>query len=69
MAIARVTTVGASHPKGWQQAVESALERANQTIRNITGIEVLSQKAKVEDGRIKEYRVTLNLTFILEDDD
>ena len=67
MAIARVTTLTASHPKGWQPAVEAALERASQTLRNITGIEVLSQKAKVENGRITEYRATINITFILDE--
>lgn len=67
MAVARVTEVTASSPDGWQEAVSAALDRANKTLRNITGLEVVSQKAKIEDGKIKEYRVTLKITFILED--
>ena len=41
--------------------------RAATTIRGITGLEVVSQKAKVENGKISEYRVTMEVTFILED--
>jgi dodecin len=66
MAVARVTKLTASSSKGFQDAVEGALSRAAKTLRGITGLEVMSQKAKIEDGRIVEYRVTLEVTFILE---
>lgn len=66
MAVARVTEVVASSSRGWQDAVLAALKRANKTLRNITGLEVVSQKAKIEEGKITEYRVTLKITFILE---
>jgi len=66
MAVARVTKITASSPKGFQEAVNEGLKRAAKTIRGISGLEILSQKAKVVDGKIQEYRVTLELTFILE---
>ena len=44
----------------------NALERANQTLRGITGIEVVKENAAVEDGRILEFRATVNVTFVLE---
>ena len=31
-----------------------------------TGFEVLSLKGKVENGKVTEYRATLEVTFILE---
>jgi flavin-binding protein dodecin len=37
--------------KGFQDAVQTGLARAAKTLRGITGLEVLSQRAKVEDGR------------------
>jgi len=66
MAVARVTELVASSPTGWQDAVEQGLARARQTLRGITGLEVLTLKAKVEDGRITEYRATVRITFVLE---
>jgi dodecin len=66
MTVARVTKITASSTKGFQDAVQAALARATKTLHGITGLEVLSQKAKIEDGKIAEYRVTVELTFILD---
>jgi dodecin len=66
MAVARVTKVTASSPQGFQQAAEEGLTRATKTLRGVTGFEVISLKGKVEGGRITEYRVTLEVTFILD---
>jgi flavin-binding protein dodecin len=66
MAVARVSKITAASSKGFQQAVEEGMKRAAKTIRGITGIEVISQKCKVEKGKITEYRVTMEVTFILD---
>ncbi len=66
MAVARVSKITASSTRGFQEAVQTGLSRAAKTIRGITGLEVVSQKAKVEKGKIVEYRVTMEITFILE---
>jgi flavin-binding protein dodecin len=66
MAVARVTKITASSTSSFQDAVQDGLSRAAQSLRGITGLEVISQKAKVENGRVAEYRVTLEVTFILE---
>ncbi len=66
MAVARVTKITASSPKSFQDAVKDGLKRASQSLRGITGLEVVSQKAKVEKGKIVEYRVTMEITFVLE---
>ena len=66
MAVARVTKITAASPNSFQDAVDEGLRRAASTLRGITGLEVIEQKAKVEDGKITEYRVTLEVIFILE---
>ncbi|MFN8176340.1 MAG: dodecin family protein [bacterium] len=66
MAVARVTTITASSKKSFHDAVEEGMKRASATLRGITGLEVVSQKAKVSNGKISEYRVRMNITFILE---
>lgn len=66
MAVARVTQVIGSSPKGWEEAVQEALKRANRTLRGLTGLEITKMNAKIEKGKIVEYRVHLNITFILE---
>lgn len=64
--VARVTTIIAASESSFQDAIEKGLSRANKTLRNVTGAEVVSQKVKIDGGRIIEYRATLNVTFILE---
>jgi flavin-binding protein dodecin len=66
MAVARVTEIIASSPDGFREAVEEGIARAAQTIRGITGLEVLDKKVKVERGLIVEYRVDMKITFLLE---
>jgi flavin-binding protein dodecin len=67
MAVARVTKITASSPKGWQDAVQEGLRRAAKTLRGITGLHVIEEKAHIEKGKITEYRVTMEITFILEE--
>jgi len=69
MAVASVSTITAASPHGWQDALQRGFERARKTLRNITGLKVLEEKARVEDGRIVEYLVTLQIIFVLEEGD
>ncbi len=66
MAVARVTTITSSSEKVFQDAFQIGIDRATSTLRNITGAEIISQKAKIENARVSEYRVTMNVTFILD---
>lgn len=67
MAVARVTDIIGSSEKSWDDAVQNALDRANQTLRGLTGLEVTKMNAAIgDDGKISEYRAHLRITFILE---
>ena len=66
MAIARVTELVASSDKGFDDAIKAGIDRATKTLRGLTGVEITRQTVKVEKNKIKEYRVHLNVTFILE---
>src|SRR5262245_45915746 len=67
MAVARVTKLTASSSKGFDDAVERGIKRAAKTLRGLTGLHVVEQKAKIDKGKITEYRVTMEVTFVLED--
>lgn len=66
MAVASVTKITAASSEGFDAAVREGLARANRTLRGITGLHVIEHKASVENGKIEEYRVTMEVTFILE---
>ena len=67
MSVARVTEIICGSKKGFQDAIETGIERANKTLSNVEGAWVKDQSLILDNGKIKEYRVTLKLTFILND--
>lgn len=67
MSIARVTEVIASSPKSFEDAIENAIERADKTLRNVSAAWVKDQSVVVDGGKVTAYRVTLKVTFVLED--
>jgi flavin-binding protein dodecin len=64
--VARISEVIAASPIGFDEAVKAGFERANSTLRNITGLRILEQRVSVEDGKISEYRVRMEVIFVLE---
>ncbi len=67
MAVARVTEIIASSPVSFEDAVHQGFKRASRTLRNITGFHVTDWRAAVQEDTIEEYRVTLRVTFLLQD--
>jgi dodecin len=67
MSVAKVTEIIASSPKGFDHAVQLGVERATKTLENVKGAWIDSQKVVVENGKITEYRVTLRVTFLIND--
>jgi flavin-binding protein dodecin len=67
MSVASVSKITAASTTGFDDAVRSGLERASKTLRGITGLHVIEHKAKVENGKITEYRVTAEVTFVLDE--
>lgn len=65
--VARVTEVIGGSSKSWEDAVQVALKRANKTLRGLTGLEITKMNAKIENGKIVEYRAHVKITFIVED--
>jgi flavin-binding protein dodecin len=64
--VARVTEIIAGSTKSFEDAIQLGFKRASKTLRGITGLRVTEQRARVEDGKIVEYRVTLEVIFVLE---
>lgn len=67
--VARVTEIIASSPTSFEDAVKIGVERANTTLRNVKGAWIADQQVTIEDGKITGYRVTMKVTFILDDKD
>ena len=67
MAVARVTELICGSPKSFKDAIESGIDRANKTLKNVEGAWVKDQSVILDNGKIREYRVVLKVTFVLDD--
>jgi dodecin len=64
--VAKVVTIIGSSPESFAKAADAAVQEAAKTLRGITGADVLSMSASVSDGKITEYKTTVNIAFAVE---
>ena len=66
MSVARVSEITAESKKGFDEAVQQGIKRANKTLKNVTGAWIRDQEVIIRRGKIKSYRVKMKVTFVLE---
>lgn len=67
MSFANTIEMSAESTKGFQDAIERGVERANRTLDNVSGVWVKDKEILVGNGTITAYRATLKVTFVLND--
>jgi hypothetical protein len=67
MSIAKVSEISATSKKGFQDAIEQGLMRANKTLRNVRSAWIKEQQVRVKDGAITEFQVNMMVTFVIDD--
>lgn len=65
--VARVTTLSVDSDKSFDDAIAAGIDRANKTLRGVSGAWVKEQKVEVSGGKITSWRVVLEVTFVLDD--
>jgi flavin-binding protein dodecin len=56
-----------SSPEGVTQAIDRAIAKASESLRNLDWFEVVSVRGVLADGAVAHYQVTLKVGFRLED--
>jgi flavin-binding protein dodecin len=64
--IAKVIRIVGSSPESFAKAADAAVQEASKTLRGITGADVVTMSAVVENDRITEYRTTVDIAFGVE---
>jgi flavin-binding protein dodecin len=62
-----IELVGSS-TRGMEDAVQKAIAKAAETVRNLRWFEVTDTRGHIEGGRVAHWQVTLKLGFTLEND-
>jgi len=63
MAVLKVIEILANSDTGWEDAAKKAVAEASKSVKNIKSVYINEQSATVEDGKIKNYRVNVKITF------
>lgn len=65
----KIIEVVGSSTTGIEDAIDRAVTRASETIRELRWFEVTETRGHIEDGRVAHYQVTLRLGFTLSNED
>jgi len=67
--IYRVIQIVGSSEKSVDDAIQRAVARASQTLRNLRWFEVVETRGHIDEGKIQHYQVTLKIGFTIADGD
>jgi flavin-binding protein dodecin len=59
--------VTGSSTEGVKEAIDRAIAKASETLRNLDWFEVMDIRGHIADGKVAHYQVTLKIGFRLED--
>ncbi|MFD7010520.1 MULTISPECIES: dodecin [unclassified Rhodococcus (in: high G+C Gram-positive bacteria)] len=65
----RVVEVVGSSSDSTDAAIENAIARTNETVRNVEWFEVVETRGHVENGAVAHYQVTVKVGFRVEPGD
>jgi flavin-binding protein dodecin len=65
--VVKVVELVGSSEASFSDAVRGAVSTASKTIRNITGVDVISSNATVENGEISLYKVQVKIAFLVDE--
>ncbi|MFW6324760.1 MAG: dodecin family protein [Desulfovibrionales bacterium] len=63
MSVVKVIELLAQSEKGWEDAVDVAVQEASKTVKNIKSVYVKEFQAKVQDNRVRVYRANVKISF------
>jgi dodecin len=69
LSVAKVITIIGHSPESFAKAADEAVREAAKSVRGIRGADVISMSADVDDGRITNFKTTVNIAFAVEGTD
>ena len=67
MTVAKITEISSYSTTSFDDAIQTGIQRANKTLKNVKAAWIKDQEVMVNNGQIEGYRVTMKITFVLED--
>lgn len=64
--VVKILEIIGSSPKSWEDAANTAVKEASESIRGISGVDVINFTAVVKDGKIVKYKACCKIAFSVE---
>lgn len=65
--VARVTEISSRSETSFEDAINTGVSRACQTLRNVDSAWVKEQRVTIDNGAVKTYQVNMLVTFELDE--
>jgi flavin-binding protein dodecin len=62
----KILELTGSSPTGIEDAVSTAIAKANESVRNMHWFEVVETRGHIQDGKVAHWQVTVKVGFTLE---
>ncbi len=66
MPVAKVTELSATSDKSFDDAIQQGIDRATKTLRNVKSAWVKEMRVSIDNNKVSEYQVNMQVTFILD---
>ena len=66
MSVVKIIHIVGQSPESFAKAAESAVTETAQTVRNIKSFQVDQLSGEVENGKIVNYRASVQIAFVVE---
>ena len=67
MPVAKVTELSSTSDKSFDDAIQQGIDRATKTLRNVKSAWVKEMRVSVDNNKVSEYQVNMQVTFVLDD--
>ena len=66
MSVYKIIELVGTSQSSWEEAAKSAVDRANETLRDLRIAEIVKLDMRLEEGKVVEYRARVAVSFKFE---
>lgn len=63
MSVYKIIELVGTSPDSWEEAAKSAVDKANESLRDLRVAEIAKLDMRLEDGKVVEYRARVAVSF------
>lgn len=67
MSVYKIIELVGTSPNSWEEAAKSAVDRANESLRDLRVAEIVKLDMRLEEGKVVEYRAKVAVSFKFDD--